>query len=153
MSENIKPNATAEFYNTLIPSLSDNANIQQALRMYHYGTEDGSVPDDSNNPIGAESIAAYLGDLQDQIDGISYGSSYVSSEPTGVEDGYIWVDSDSVAPVWTTPPESIPSVARYQNSAPTTGLVNGLLWVDKDSSPLKMYVYDAGTSAWKEIGA
>jgi hypothetical protein len=45
------------------------------------------------------------------------------------------------------------TVAAYQNDAPTTGLVDGLLWVDKNSSPLKMYVYNATDSQWKEIGA
>ena len=153
MSENIKPNATPKFYNTLVPSLDDNANIQEALRMYHYGTDDGSVPDDSGNPIGAESIAAYLGDLQDQIDNFSIGSTYNTAEPAGVTNGFIWVDADSAAPIFGTPPATIPSVAKYQNAAPTTGLVDGMLWVDKDSSPLKMYVYDAGATSWKEIGA
>jgi hypothetical protein len=41
----------------------------------------------------------------------------------------------------------------YTNSQPTTGLTDGLLWVDKDSSPLKMYIYDSGLSAFREIGA
>lgn len=150
MSENIKPSATPVFYNTIIPSLDDNANIQEALRMYHYGTPDGSIPDDSGNPIRAESIAAYLGNLQDQIDSVSYGSSYSSSEPLSIENGYIWVDSDSSAPIFNS---GIAAIAKYQNSAPTTDLVDGMLWVDKDSSPLKMYVYDAGTTTWKEIGA
>ncbi len=153
MSENIKPNATPVFYNTIIPSLDDNANIQEALRMYHYGTEDGSIPDDSGNPIGAESIAAYLGDLQDQIDGISIGSTYSISEPVTTDNGFIWVDADSAAPIFGTPPATVPSVAKYQNAAPTTDLEDGMLWVDKDSSPLKMYVYDSGTTTWREIGA
>lgn len=153
MSENIKPNATPEFYNTLIPSLSDNANIQEALRMYHFGTEDGSIPDDSANPIGADSIAAYLGDLQTQIDDFSIGSVYNATEPVVTENGYIWVDADSAAPIFDTPPLTVPSVAIYQNAAPTSNLVDGMLWVDKDSSPLTMYVYDAGTTTWKEIGA
>lgn len=150
MSENIKPNATGVFYNTTIPSLSDNANIQQALRMYHYGTPDGSIPDDGANPIRSESIAAYLGALQDQLDAIEYGSDYNATEPAGIENGYIWVDAGSSAPVFNS---GVVAIAQYQNSAPTVGLVDGMIWVDKDSSPLKMYVYDAGTTTWKEIGA
>lgn len=152
MSENIKPNATGVFYNTTIPSLADNANIQQALRMYHYGTSDGTIPDDVGD-IDSESIASYLGGLQTQIDALDYGSSYTATEPAQIENGYVWVDADSAAPIFGTPPATIPSVARYQNSAPTTGLVDGMLWVDKDSSPLKMYVYDLATTTWKEIGA
>ena len=145
MPEKIKPNAPAKFYNTNIPSLTDNANILQALRMYHFGN-DGSVPDDSA-ALATESIAGYLGNLQNQVDAFTIGSSHSSTAPVDPENGYIWMDSTSSAS------KLFGSVAAYQNSAPTTGLVDGLLWVDKDSSPLKMYVYDAGTSAWREIGA
>jgi hypothetical protein len=152
MSQPIKDNATPEFFNTTIPSLSDNANIQEALRMYHFGTPDGTPADDSGNPIRNESIAGYLNSLQNQIEDFTIGSEYSSSEPLEVADGYIWVDSDSAAPIFGTPPASVPSVARYQNSAPTTGLVDGMLWVDKDATPLRIHVYDAGTSAWRIIG-
>lgn len=38
--------------------------------------------------------------------------------------------------------------AVYTDSAPTTNLVDGLIWVDKDSSPIRAYVYNAGTSSW-----
>jgi len=152
MSEPIKPNATPIFYNTAIPSLTDDANIQQALRMYHYGTPDGSIPDESGNPIRSESVAAYLRNLQLQITNFDIGSDYTSVEPADPEDGFIWVDSDSAAPIFGTPPATVPSVARYQNDAPTTGLVDGMLWVDKDATPLRIHVYDAGTSAWRIIG-
>lgn len=152
MSEPIKPNATAAFYNTTIPSLSDDANIQEALRMYHYGTSDGSIPDDGANPIAAESIASYLGDLQDQIDEFGIGSSYSATEPslTNDDNGFIWVDSTSSAVIFD---DGIPTVAFYQDNQPAaTGLVPGMLWVDKNSSPLRMYVYDS-TLGWREIGA
>lgn len=151
MSEPIKPNAGPLFYNTTIPSLADNANIQQALRMYHYGTSDGSIPDDGLNPIASESIASYLGGLQAQLNDIDLGSSYSSTSPelTSSDNGYIWVDSNSAALIFDS---GIPTVSFYQNSQPSTGLVEGMLWVDKDSSPLKMYVYDSALG-WREIGA
>jgi len=148
MSEAIKPTPNTNFYNTLIPSLTDDANIQEALRMYHFGTEDGSIPDDSGNPVGSESIVSYLRNLQSQITSFEIGSTYAPTGPTGPANGYVWMKSDSTASVLPG------TVAAYQNSAPTTGLVSGLLWVDKDSSPLKMYVYDtSGTPGWREIGA
>lgn len=150
MSENIKPNATSEFYNTLIPSLDDNANIQEALRMYHYGTTDGSIPEEAGD-INPDSVAAYLGDLQTQINDLDLGSTYSISEPEVTDNGYIWVDADSAAPIFGTPPASVPSVAKYQNAAPTSGLQDGMLWVDKDANPLKLYVYDATLAQWKVI--
>lgn len=146
MSEAIKPNAPAKFYNTLVPSLTDNANILQALRMYHFGTTDGSIPDDSAN-LSTQSIAHYLGNLQSQITAFTIGSSHSATAPVDPENGYVWMDSTSSAS------KLFGSVAAYQNAEPTTGLVDGLLWVDKDSSPLKMYVYDAGIADFREIGA
>lgn len=152
MSESIKPNATATFYNTTIPSLTDNANIQQALRMYHYGTPGGDVPDESGNPnrtVKSESIVGYLRNLQSQIDNFDVGSTYSSSEPTSPVDGYVWVDADSSAPIFATPPATVPSVARYQTSAPSNP-VTGTLWVDStNTNALVLKVYDGTT--WKVI--
>jgi hypothetical protein len=45
MSENIGSaitGLTTFNVNTLVPSLSDNADIQEALRLYHYGAPSGS---------------------------------------------------------------------------------------------------------------
>jgi hypothetical protein len=147
MSEPIKPNPTPIFYNTIIPSLTDDANIQEALRMYHYGTPDGTIPDDSANPIRSESIASYLNNLQSDINDFGIGSSYSITEPTDPEDGSIWMDGSSSASVL------LGTVAIYQNDTPVGVFVDGNIWVDKDSSPLTMYVYDADTQSWKAIGS
>ena len=148
MSESIKPNATAGFYNTLVPSLTDDANIQEALRMYHYGTVDGSIPDDSGNPIAAESVAAYLGNLQGQIEAITIGSQYSATAPdlTTEDNGYIWVDSTSAGTVFDT---GIPVIAFYQPQEPTEGLVTGMLWVD--SSTNSIYAYNG--SSWDSVAS
>lgn len=148
MSEPIKPNATPTFYNTTIPSLTDDANIQEALRMYHYGTADGSIPDDSGNPIQAESIAAYLGALQAEIDGFGIGSSYSATEPslTNDDNGFIWVDSTSSALIFD---EGIPTIAFYQSAEPTAGLVAGMLWVDSDDD--SVYVYNG--ASWDAVAS
>jgi hypothetical protein len=147
MSEPIKPNPTPIFYNTIIPSLTDDANIQEALRMYHYGTPDGTIPDDSANPIRSESIASYLNNLQSDINDFGIGSSYSITEPTDPEDGSVWMDGSSSASVL------LGTVAIYQNDTPVGVFVDGNIWVDKDSFPLTMYVYDADTQSWKAIGS
>jgi hypothetical protein len=147
MSEPIKPNPTPIFYNTIIPSLTDDANIQEALRMYHYGTPDGTIPDDSANPIRSESIASYLNNLQSEINDFGIGSSYSVTQPADPEDGFIWMDGSSSASVL------LGTVAIYQNDTPVGVFVDGNIWVDKDSSPLTMYVYDADTQSWKAIGS
>jgi len=135
---------------TKIPGYDDAADIQAALRLYHYGS---STYDETNEDLGElvrDSIAGQFNDIDERIGAIEdsgFGSEASTVEPVDPIDGYIWMNLNSTATV------SSSSVAAYQNSAPTTNLVNGALWVDKDSSPLKMYVYDSGTSAWREIGA
>lgn len=58
MPENI--GATGAPYNTTIPRQDENADIQTALRLYHYGS-------DTNNPspVVANSIAGFLDALED----------------------------------------------------------------------------------------
>jgi hypothetical protein len=46
-------------YNTKIPALSDNADIEAALRIYHYGSNT-----DNPSPIPDNSIAGFLGALE-----------------------------------------------------------------------------------------
>ena len=142
MSENI-----GSIYTTKIPGLEEAADIQAALKLYHYGST--TVPTTIAG-IEPNSVAGHLQNLRDDITVIQdtgVGSSYQSSEPTSPTNGFIWVDSDtSIGSISGT-------VAAYQNDAPTTNLADGLLWVDKNSSPLKMYVYDLATTTWKEIGA
>lgn len=142
MSEDI-----GSVYPTKIPGLEEAADIQAALKLYHYGS--ATVP---TTKAGAEpnSIAGHLYTLEQDITDLQttgVGSTYQSAEPSSPANGFIWVDSDTSIGVLTG------TVAAYQNDAPTTNLVDGLLWVDKNSSPLKMYVYDLDTTTWKEIGA
>lgn len=141
-SENI-----GTIYNTQIPGYEDSADIQAALRLYHYGTTTLPTQD---SEIVPNSIAGHIKALDtriDTIEALGVGSSYSATEPLNPENGFIWVDSNSsLGLLYGT-------VSAYQNSAPTTGLVDGLIWVDKDSSPLTMYVYDAADEEWKEIGA
>jgi len=62
MTENIKgTNTTARAtYNTLIPSLSDNADIVSALKIYHYGT------DVDTDAVADASISGYLSKTVDK---------------------------------------------------------------------------------------
>lgn len=134
---------------TQIPDYTEAADIQAALKLYHYGSTTAPTLDQigGNGGIIANSVAGHLKALDIRLDGVEALSEYQDTAPTSPVDGAIWVDSNSsVANITGT-------VAAYQNSAPTTNLVNGMLWVDKDSSPLKMYVYDLATTTWKEIGA
>jgi hypothetical protein len=147
------PSGTGLF-NTKMPGYDDPADIQAALRTYHYGstTYDPTNTNPANLP--PQSIANYLHSLTAEVDALQLsgiGSDYAATAPTTPQDGFIWVNSAS-------PATTINSTLRglYQDSAPTSAevtLVDGLLWVDKNSTPLKMYVYDATITTWREIGA
>jgi hypothetical protein len=86
-------------YETEIPALSDTADIQEALRIYHYGAPSGSGPGqypiDNSEPTNlvSPSIAYHLYNLQTQIAGFQTGilpSAYtgkgviISASQTGV---------------------------------------------------------------------
>jgi hypothetical protein len=138
-------------YPTLIPEYDEDADIQAALRLYHYGT---TASDVTEQDLPEDSVAGYLKNLQTQITSVTsagIGSEVSASLPTDVPDGFIWADVASSANI-----VSNTSTALYQDDAPiasvSTTLVDGLLWVDKNSSPLTMYVYDS-ILGWREIGA
>lgn len=82
MPENIGSDPNAP-YNTRIPSITDNADIQTALRLYHYGN-DTSVPTN----IPEQSIAGHLNVLNNSKldkdpDSIASGTDLNTLEDTG----------------------------------------------------------------------
>lgn len=148
---------------TKIPSLVDDANIQNALKAYHYGSYDFDTAESDPAQLLNPSIAYTINNLQEQLsdnadlEELSRDISRATDNAPVAEDfaafsdaipnGYIWLDTDSSAGVGYYGATSI-----YTSSAPTTNLVNGLLWVEKGTSPLKMYIYNGDTSTWDEIG-
>ena len=153
MAENIDgTQAGTGPYNTSIPALSDNANIQRALKLYHYGSEN---PPADLTGVNNNSVAGYLkaaSNRLDSVEALGTGSTYVNPRPSSVPNGYIWVDENSSAPTFNTDGTLPLSVARYQTATPTGTIPDGALWVDKDSDPLTMYVYDSALGIWKKIG-
>lgn len=149
---------------TKIPALVDDADIQQALRAYHYGSYDFDPAETNPENLINPSIAHTINDIQNQIDDqvalelaardisrVSNDapvSSDFSDFSQTIPDGYIWMDKNGQSSVGYYASTSI-----YSPLAPTVNLVNGLIWVEKGSSPLKMYVYNSETSDWDEIGA
>jgi hypothetical protein len=90
-------------YPTQIPGYDDAADIQAALKLYHYGSS--TVPA-NEGALVANSVAGHLKSLDtrlDSVEGTGIGSDFSSSEPTEPEDGFIWVDSDSVVPIIENP--------------------------------------------------
>jgi hypothetical protein len=147
---------------TKIPALTDDANVQDALKAYHYGSYDFDTAENDPAELLNPSIAYTINNLQSQIttkaalEVSSRDSSRASTTaPTSaaftafsntIPDGYIWVDKDAPAPVGYLSATSV-----YTAAQPTTGLANGTIWIKKGSSPLEMYVYNSDTSSFNQV--
>ena len=147
---------------TKIPALIDDANIQDALKAYHYGSYDFDTAETDPAELLNPSIAYTINDLQDQIDdqtALELAARNISSAQNSapvaanftafsatIPNGYIWVDKDAAAPVGY-----ISATSVYTATQPTTGLANGVIWIKKGSSPLEMYVYNGDTSTFNQV--
>ena len=147
---------------TKIPSLVDDANIQDALKAYHYGSYDFDTAETNTANLLNPSIAYTINNLQTQINtkaALEIAARDISrattTAPTAaaftafsatIPDGYVWLDKDSSAGVGYYAATSV-----YTATAPTTNLANGLIWIKKGSSPLEMYVYNGDTSVFNRV--
>jgi hypothetical protein len=147
---------------TKIPALIDDANIQDALKAYHYGSYDFDTAEDDPENLLNPSIAYTINDLQDQINtkaALEVAARDISrattTAPTAaaftafsntIPNGYIWLDKDSSAGVGYFAATSV-----YTTTAPSTNLANGLIWIKKGSTPIEMYVYNGDTSTFDQV--
>lgn len=147
---------------TKIPALIDDANIQDALKAYHYGSYDFDTAETDPTQLLVPSMAHTINDLQEQIDdqvdlelaarniSSAQNSAPVAADFTAfsatIPNGYIWVDKDASAPVGYISATSI-----YTAAQPSTGLANGVVWIKKGTSPLEMYVYNGDTSSFDQV--
>jgi hypothetical protein len=147
---------------TKIPALIDDANIQDALKAYHYGSYDFDTAETDTAELLNPSIAYTINDLQEQIDdqvALELAARNISSAQNSapvaanftafsatIPNGYIWVDKDAAAPVGY-----ISATSVYTATQPSTGLANGVIWIKKGSSPLEMYVYNSDTSSFDQV--
>jgi hypothetical protein len=147
---------------TKIPALSDDANIQDALKAYHYGSYDFDTAETNTANLLNPSIAYSITNLQTQINtkaalevAARDSSRATTTAPTAaaftafsdtIPDGYVWLDKDSSAGVGYYAATSV-----YTATAPSTNLANGLIWIKKGSSPIEMYVYNGDTSTFDQV--
>ena len=127
-------------YPTKIPGYADTADIQAALRAYHYGSYAYDPANTSTAALEANSIAKILFDIETDITALenrpSSGGEVDTTAPaagdftpTEIPDGFIWVDQDG-----SLGGSPIGATAVFTNSAPTTSLTTGTVWVDKDAT-------------------
>jgi hypothetical protein len=129
-------------YPTKIPGYADAADIQAALRAYHYGSYTYDTTNTSTASLEANSMAKFLFDIETDIAALearpSSGGNAQNAQPVpadfspaDIPDGYIWVDSNgSIGGLPTG------ATAVFTNSAPTTSLTTGTVWVDKDATAI-----------------
>jgi len=126
---------------TKIPGLADAADIQEALRVYHYGGS-GFEATAAQTSLPAVGIARRLLEISDDITALENRPSSggdvdddapVAGDftPSGIPNGYIWVDSNGSLGGGPTG-----ATAVFTNSAPTTSITTGTIWVDKDSTAI-----------------
>lgn len=136
-------------YNTKVPSLADPADIQEAIKLYHYGSLTYNPSNTNPSLLPNPSIAHHLNDIQEQIDEINesgIGSDFTETEPVSPDDGFIWMDANSSAGFGV-----IYSTALYSNDQPTTNLSDGMIWIDKDSALKETFVWDAALEQWIRV--
>ena len=147
---------------TKIPGYTDDADIQAALKLYHYGDYDFDTAETNPNNLVSPSIPYTINDLQNQIDtneqteidarNISSAqddqpvAGDFSSFSVSIPNGYLWVDTNAAAGVGLFSATSI-----YTTTAPTQNLQNGLIWIKKGSSPIEVYVYNSDISDWDQV--
>lgn len=140
---------------TKIPGYTDDADIQAALRVYHYGDYDYDPTNTNPANLVTPSIAKTVYDIQQDIITLDDRVvAQISNDPpvpgdfpdNVISDGFIWVEKDGQAPVGYFSATSV-----YTATAPTTNLVNGVIWIKKGSVPLEMYVYNGDTSVWNRV--
>ncbi len=147
---------------TKIPALSDDANIQDALKAYHYGSYDFDTAETNTANLLNPSIAYTINNLQTQIttkaalevsardssratNDAPVAANFTAFSAT-IPNGYVWLDKDSSAGVGYYAATSV-----YTATAPSTNLANGLIWIKKGSSPIEMYVYNGDTNTFNQV--
>jgi hypothetical protein len=113
-------------YNTKIPSYNQKADIQEALRLFLYG--DYTALPTNSSEIVSLSLAGHLKSMQEDItalETIGTGSEVLSSQPTGVPDGFIWVDSTTSADSYSVPMWKIKSSGNLSGESLSVSSLNG----------------------------
>lgn len=108
---------------TQIPGYGDSADIQAALKLYHYGQATEPVDEAS---VPAESIAGYILDLQDQIDIIN-GVTYLTNSTFNAKGDLLSASADNTLSIL-----SVGSNGKVLSA--NSGTTSGLQWIDFPSS-------------------
>lgn len=127
---------------TAIPGYADAADIQAALRAYHYGSYSYNPANTSPGALVDPSMAKTIYDIEQDIITLqnrpSSGGDVATTAPqpgdftpSGIPNGYIWVDQDG-----SIGGQPISATAVFTATAPTSNLSTGVIWVDQDPASI-----------------
>ena len=83
-------------YSTKIPGYADNADIQAAFKLYHYGSTDYNTANANTASLVSPSIAYTLNDLQTQITGLDPAGSVSKGTIDAKGDLLVGLSNDNV---------------------------------------------------------
>ena len=105
-------------YKSRIPSLSDDASIVEALKVYHYGVDNWTT-----EPIPDDSIEGNFRTLHDEVDTINsiisgLANTYIEQVSSSASPNIITAQNTTTVPITIRAiPSQTSSLIRWQNSA------------------------------------
>lgn len=129
---------------TKIPGYADSADIQAALRLYHYGSYDFDINEDNAAELINPSIAYTLNNLQDQIDSVDLTTAIQKTDlnakgdilsasadntlsvlPVGSNGQVLSANSSTTSGLqWVTPEVTLSNTATLTNKTLTAPVIN-----------------------------
>ena len=129
---------------TKVPGYADAADIQAALRVYHYGSYTFDINEDDTAELINPSIAYTINDLQEQIDNVDLSSAIQKSDLNAKgdilsasandtlavlsvgTDGQVLTASSAAASglTWSTPEVTLTNTATLTNKTLTAPVIN-----------------------------
>ena len=137
-------------YPTKVPGYNDAADIQAALRMYHYGDTAYNIQNTDPNNLQPNSIAGSFNSLNGRVTTLEGKHSPVSvsaTEPTSPTDGYIWINTNESS----ISGGAFGNMIDYSETAPTSFLAHGRLWAKLGTNPIQLYIRNNTTSTWDRL--
>lgn len=154
---------------TKIPGLSDPADIQAALRLYHYGSYTFDTAEDDPANLVSPSIAYTINDLQDQIDAIDISTAILKSDfnakgdllsasadntlsvlSVGTNGQVLTANSATASGLqWSTPDVTLTNSATLTNKTLTAPVIN--LAINTQSIAYELVLADNGKMV--EVGS
>jgi len=140
-----------ELYSTKIPGYADNADIQAAFKLYHYGSTDYNTANDNTSNLVSPSIAHTLNNLQTQITNLDPAGSVSRSIIDAKGDLLVGLSNDTVDNLAVGSNDFILTADSSQTlgvkwAAPAVGLTNSVTLTNKTlTSPIISTISNTGT--------